>query len=279
MHIYIENITNEIILIFLYILLTTVLCYLIFIGLTLYKIKKNIKDYEKKYDTRVIFIVDEFWMNKYIDLIKTIKNNIIDINDSSRFQDILNDVITKNIKKLDIYIQSNGGYVKDNDVIVNNLINYDGIINTYIPKFAYSAACLISLCGNNIYMNETAVLGPTDPITEIKGNSVSVQSLLKFKKQKKVKNIDETLLIQINDLEKIYNENLIILGRIFLKKHNADPNKNKNLIKIFGSGNYSHESPFTKKFLISNGLNIENNNRFYDLKNILDDIHKLKYFF
>ncbi len=257
------------------ILITLKIYYMFIINPIIINIKNIINKHETENKAKLIVIIDEFWEKKYTNVIKkNFPNNIIDINDSEGFQKILQGTIIQNIKNLDICIESNGGYVKPNDIIVCNLLDYDGIINTYVPNYAFSASSLIALCGNKIYLNETAVLGPTDPITEIKGKSVSVESLLKLKKQKNINSIEESLIIEINDLEKVYIENKRTLKRIF-RRHQKSNNYVYCMANIFGSGKWSHGSPFTKKFLVSHGFSNEKNENMKIMEIILDNIFKL----
>lgn len=190
-------------------------------------------------------------------------NYVLDLNDSYGFQKILKSIIDDNIQKIDICIESYGGSVFDNDIIVKNLLDYDGRIETYIPTYAYSAASIISLCGHVINMGNSAVLGPTDPIDNINNVRLSVQSLIKVKTLHYDK-IDCNMLAQILDSEKAYDENYKLLGQIFSRHiENCISGKiifKKKMCKLFGSGILSHGSPFTKKFLLKKGLLIGNNN-------------------
>lgn len=263
-----------------------VLYYYFYIKRIIIKIKNKIIKLESKNNSKIIFIVDKFWSKKYFNIINYhLSDRLIDINDSLQFQNILNNTITENINRIDICIQSNGGYIHDNDIIINNLLNYQGEINTYIPSYAYSAASLISLCGSNIYLNNTAVLGPTDPTVEIKNETISVNSLLQLKKNKEIKDIKDMTLLHIYDAEKLFNENLNILRKIFKRHQKNIKEKGKkknfitNMLEIFGSGKWSHSSPFTKKYLTSKGLNIQNSPEMDKYSNILNDIYKLNYFF
>lgn len=277
---------NIIIMIYIALLILIIL-YFIYVFNCYNNIKSKIMDLENKNDSKIIFILDEFWNTskyfKFFDFNNFLGDYVIDINNSSQMQYILNKISKKNIKKIDICLQSYGGNIQDNDIIVNNLLNYNGIINTFIPYYAFSAASLISLCGHNIYLNENSILGPTDPVIEKKDGSYSVNSLIQLKKEKKINKISDEILLQISDYEKLYFENKRILHKIFKrhKNNNTLGNKTKfidNMIQLFGSGEWSHSSPFTKKYLMTKGLNINTDNNLVVYGDILNDIFNLNFY-
>ena len=211
-------------------------------------------DYEKENNSKILFIIDKDEIDIDLDYFS---NYIIDIDDSSKFQNIYNKLIENNIKKLDICVESHGGNIQDSDIIIHNLLNYkylfNGKINTFVPYKSYSAGTLISLCGDEIFMNHSSVLGPCDPIICKSVNEISVNSYLKYKSE--YENIDENTILKMNDYEKLYNENINLLTRIF-KNLNKKKLK-KKIIKIFGSGNFSHDSSFTSNYLKKLGINIK----------------------
>lgn len=236
------------------------------------KIFIMIEKYNMQNNSASIFFIDKNRNNslpkinnmcEYVDKIIFGANYILDINDSYGFQRILDTIINKNIKKLDICVESYGGCVFDNDIIVKNLLDYDGVIETYIPNYAFSAASIIGLCGHNINMGNSAVMGPTDPIDSINNMRISVNSLIKMKTNHCDK-LDSNMLVQIFDSEKAYHENILLMRQIF-KRHvdNSLVGRklfSKRMCHLFGSGEISHGLPFTKRFLLKKGLLIGNSN-------------------
>lgn len=252
-----------------------------------YKIHKMTKIHNEKDNSFSVFFIDKNKIDilpksndicEYVDKILFGTNNILDINDSYGFQRLFDYILNKNIEKLHICVESYGGCVFENDIIVKNLLDYDGTIETYIPNYAFSAASIISLCGHNINMGNSAVLGPTDPIDNINNMHVSVNSLMKMKTNYCDK-LDSSMLIRIIDSEKAYYENVSLMREIF-KRHIDKSLTGKNLFKkkmchLFGSGEISHGLPFTKKFLLKKGLLIGKNNINYwcEIMNIIKKIY------
>lgn len=270
---YLISYLNNILITFFLIIFCIKIYYFLYIKKIINDIKKEIILLESKDNSKLIFIIDNFWNNKYIDIINYhLKEHIISINDSLQFQNILNKILSNNIKTINICIHSNGGFIQENNIMIHNLLEFNGIINTIVPYHAFSAASLLTLCGHNIYLSDTSVLGPTDPLILCNKTYVSAQSLLELNKVKKIKKIQDKIFLQIKEAEKLYNDNIKILNIIFNRKYN------KNLINIFGSGNISHDCPFTKKYLISNGMNILNKIDMNNYINILNNIFKLDNF-
>jgi ATP-dependent protease ClpP protease subunit len=237
------------------------LYFFIFIVYGIYVYKK-IKSYEKKNKTKVIFICDKYWKDRFFSLIKLFFYNkyICETDDYYIIRNILIDCEHNNIKKLDIILETYGGIAIYNNKLINFLLEFKengGEINIHIPFYAQSAGTMIALCGNVIYMDNYAIMSPTDPIINIDGNNISIDALNKLfnikKSNKSLNNIlSDDLFLKTIDYKKIYDENLELLGRILINK--------KKLVEIFGSGKYSHDRIFTKNFLLEQGLNIKDEN-------------------
>ncbi|ARF08839.1 serine dehydrogenase proteinase [Catovirus CTV1] len=271
----IDKIVWTLIFTFLLIFLILVLHFL-YMKRKISKIKQKISKIEKDSNSKVIFVVDEWWSSYYGKYVEYFDDYLVDINNSGQFQNILNKMRSREITTINICIQSKGGLISENDIIIHNLLNYEGKINTYVPKYALSAASMLALCGDNIYLYNTSVLGPTDPIVCVKQKSLSVYSLIKLKENKKINNISDDILLQIYESERYYYENLKLLKRICLKhkKNNNITDKNfaKKVLRNFGSGKWTHSTPFTKKFLESTGLNVRSTDEINDYSEILNDI-------
>jgi hypothetical protein len=86
--------------------------------------------------------------------------NFIDISDVDGFTDLINSI---NGKKVDVLLHSPGGQADATERIVGILRNKFDEVNFLVPHSAYSAATMLALSGNNIFLHPSAVLGPIDP--------------------------------------------------------------------------------------------------------------------
>ena len=105
--------------------------------------------------------------------------NAIDDSDITGFSDLVEGIDSKEI---DIFLHSPGGSAESTERIVNLLRENFSHIRFFIPNAAYSAATMLALCGDEIFMDERSTLGPIDPqiiITTPQGiTSAPVQDIL-----------------------------------------------------------------------------------------------------
>lgn len=66
-------------------------------------------------------------------------------------------------KRLYVILTTSGGSLNPVERIVNIFRNFYEEVNFIIPDYAYSAGTILSLSGDNIYMNYHSVMGPIDP--------------------------------------------------------------------------------------------------------------------
>jgi membrane-bound ClpP family serine protease len=234
-----------------------------------------IKKYERKHKSKFLMITDiesNLYLGPYIYNL-CFAEYIIDINNSEQFQYWIADIVHKKINRIDIVVQSYGGCIFNNDIIITNLISFDGIINTYIPFYAYSAGTMIALCGNNIYMNKFSLLSPTDPQITVNKQVYSSKSLIDIAKN--TINVERTkdMTIKLNAIEakKTHINNLDALRTMFNKKKYNSNTINK-ILDEFGSGKHDHSKPFTREFIKSIGIKINYpipNNIIWITKNII----------
>ena len=223
----------------------------------LYKILKIINlfificIYQFKHKTKIIYVTDNP-MSNLINILQKIgfTNFYININDNINFKKNIMS-IPKNYS-LDIIVQANGGYISCNDHILNVMKNFEGNIKSYVIGHALSAATLIVLASNKIYMDKFSVLGPTDPQIEINNNTseinVSTKSIIELFNSKKPNEISDINLITYFDNKSLYDINIGIVSSL-INKHLKNDYHKKEIVNKFSAGNIPHHTPFDVKFL------------------------------
>lgn len=86
--------------------------------------------------------------------------NSIDDSDITGFSDLIEGIQGP---ALDVFVHSPGGSAEATERIVNLLRANFSSIRFLIPNAAYSAATMLSLCGDTILMDDRSTLGPIDP--------------------------------------------------------------------------------------------------------------------
>ena len=216
-------------------------------------------DYFKKYflkkiinDNNIIFIADVNEYNKG----EKYKYNIVDINNEIEFMKVYSKFELN--ETINIVLHCRGGDISSSDAIINILHLHNGIINIYIPMIAYSAASMIALCGDNIYMNNYALISPVDPQidfgNEEEENMGPVKSYIKIVRNKGIKNLDSNFLLKYYECKSLYEDNLRNMRKILLRKHSRSVVN--NLVKNLGYGIYPHEKQFNIDDLNDLGLKI-----------------------
>src|SRR3990172_8535934 len=72
----------------------------------------------------------------------------------------------KKFKKITLFLQSGGGILEAAIKFVDIIKHYANQFDVIVPMMAKSAASLISLSAENLYMTPVAELGPVDPIVQ-----------------------------------------------------------------------------------------------------------------
>jgi uncharacterized protein YpiB (UPF0302 family) len=186
--------------------------------------------------------------NKYYDIDST--------EDTTRF---IRDLQTMNhSKNLDIILHTSGGNSNNAKLMIDALINHKGRRRVYIPNKAYSAGTLISLTGNQIYMNKNAHLSPIDTqITINNDNLFNTQIPVNI-----LRNITHftrsdhanLLYIHAKMAEKEYYADLKMLDTIFTKLY--APIQRQKIIGGFLRTQLPHDYPISVKEARQFGLNI-----------------------
>lgn len=68
------------------------------------------------------------------------------------------------VKQLDIILHSNGGILDAAIHLTDILRSYSENLNFIVPRFAKSAATLVALSGNGLFMDKPSELGPLGPV-------------------------------------------------------------------------------------------------------------------
>jgi hypothetical protein len=141
----------------------------------------------------------------------------------------IRDVLSKTVNKdIVLLINTNGGYVSWCKQICQALVTYknkytQAKIKVYIPYKALSAGSLIALMGDELYMNDYALLSPADP--QIFGlNSYVVDNVIETKKEQ---SHDLALLVK-----KLFDQNIKLVDSIFemcIRKNPKHENNIRNL--------------------------------------------------
>lgn len=190
---------------------------------------------EKKYKSTIIFIVDK--------KIFATNNNIFKIKNHSEIVELINDC-NENII---IILHSKGGSIFSSDIIFNSLLIFDKQITSYIPKYALSAATIIALASNKIFMNKYAYLSPTDPQIGFEIENISMYCASKvlsdyINLMKNFKQVNSIVALTALDAKTSHNDNINSINKILLKR-NINVNKHDEIINLFCSGEHPHDKP------------------------------------
>jgi len=91
-------------------------------------------------------------------------NMVISMDTVRKFYKHLKSISTpKEETKIDLFLHSNGGDIVAPWKLVTLIREYCSEFNVIVPYRAFSAATLIALGADNIYMHPAGMLGPTDP--------------------------------------------------------------------------------------------------------------------
>ena len=216
---------------------------------------------ENKFDTDIMFIVDEFWDDPRS--LKKLDKYIIDIDDSESFIERIHDINQKNKNRsLSIILYTTGGLIFSSDMIVEILLSYSTKVNIYIPGFAYSAGSMIALCADKLYMNKFSVMGPVDPQmgynVDEHGNEDGASSKCFMQLLDEKEDISDDFYLKALESKSLHSDNIENLKKIIhIKKINLSKNRKKRFIDEFASGKHPHHKPFSVNRLQNMGLPVE----------------------
>ena len=186
-------------------------------------------------------------------IFENICNDVIfDINSHER---IINKMRNKN--NMNIIIDTYGGNITSNDILLNFIITSKIKLNIYVPNKAQSAGTLLSLSADKLYIDKYAYLGPTDPQITYENETYSIRSFMDLCNNKDNNFITDKYLLCYYDNKKLYDENIELCTKLLqnkFKKNISDSKKNE-LLSHLTSGLHSHHIPLSGKY-ISKFLNI-----------------------
>lgn len=197
----------------------------------------------------------------------------------------------KKFKKITLFLQSGGGILEAAIKFVDIIKHYANHFDVIVPMMAKSAASLISLSAENLYMTPVAELGPIDPIVQSPTNpniqvpARSIDDLIKYySREQKASGtterteVDRILLKKIEDLDTYilgsYKSALAFSTRQVhecLKTKIKDPHTLEAAVYEFTEKNESHSFPITFHKLQEYGIGtlIENQASISAVKTLL----------
>lgn len=237
-------------------------------GYYIYKSYALMRDIENKTNSKLIYIKN--WEVSLINkILGCIYNNyVISINDNNSLRRILQN---NSNKKIIILLESIGGYISSSDSMLNLLDNHKPTKTVYVPTYAMSAATLLFLACDNIYINKYAAIGPTDPQITVYNEMVSYKAVSKLLETKPIEKIKDKILITYYENKVLYDDNINYVKK-YINKHkkkNVSENKVNELINMLSAGDIAHHSEISPGSL-TKIININNTIP----ENILS-IHKL----
>ena len=125
-------------------------------GQDLFELRKACYKEIEEYRKRPLLV----YVTRFLEKLPPDTPNFIDISDVDGFTDLVNSI---NGKKVDVLLHSPGGQADATERIVGILRSKFEEVNFLIPHSAYSAATMLALSGNRIFLHPSAVLGPIDP--------------------------------------------------------------------------------------------------------------------
>ena len=157
-------------------------------------------------------------------------------------------------KDFDLILHTPGGEVFSALYISRLLKNYPGKIRTLIPSYAMSGGTLLALSTDEIYMAQSACLGPVDPQLGTLFKSGSAKSWNKIVKFKGKKAEDSSISMAMTGSQytrsiRDHLEETIDFGL-------STPQK-KKLANYLTSGDVEHAFPLTRDRLISLGVPVK----------------------
>jgi len=157
-------------------------------------------------------------------------------------------------KPFDLIIQTPGGCLFSTMMISRMIKNYPGKIRAFIPSFAMSGGTVLALSCDEIYLGDSACLGPVDPQLGglfSHGSANSWDHVVKMKgKKAEDKTIAYSLLgKQATKTVREYLDEIITLP--------MDTKDKKKFIDSITSGKVEHSYPLNARSLQASGLPVK----------------------
>ena len=232
-------------------------------------ILNSIHDFESHSNCRVIYLTDKKADIKYINMEKIIFGRLVghNIDNSNRIMGELANASNKT-EKIYLIIDSSGGLADSCDDIVKyiKILRQKGCyFIAIIPERARSSACCIAFACNEIQMDETAVVSPTDPRVnyDTDSDTVSYSVASAIKAYNNIENIDPPTMA---DLAKYYDDVKSFnwnketmkknLKHFFVSDQENSTEKFNEVVNLLCDGDIPHHILFSRRDLCDFGLKI-----------------------
>jgi ClpP class serine protease len=188
------------------------------------------------YINKISIMIFEYILNEYI----------FDIND---YTNIIKKL--KDNKNINIILNTHGGDISSNDILINFIQDSKINITGYVYKKSQSAGTIIALISNKLYIKPEAILSPTDAQITIDGETYSIKSIINMCEEKDKNYISDKYLINYYENKKLHYENLDLVDKLIQNKLKKNISKQKKLQLIYEltSGDYSHHRPISGLYL------------------------------
>jgi len=206
---------------------------------------KKIKEIEVKRKSRVIALIHR---QESISILGLPISRYITIEDSEQILRAIR--LTPDDMPIDIILHTPGGLVLASEQIAHAIKKHPARVTVFVPHYAMSGGTFIALAADEIVMEENAVLGPVDP--QIGGYPAA--SIINVLKSKPIKEIDDETLMLSDIAGKAVNQVRESIHNILKDKFPEDPEKARQLSKIFTEGRWTHDYPITYEELTQMGL-------------------------
>lgn len=198
-----------------------------------YKRLNLIRKIEKKRKSRVIVLIHRQEVVAFLGIPFT---GFISIEDS---ESILRAIrFTPSETPIDFIVHTPGGLVLASEQIASALSRHKGHVTVFVPHYAMSGGTLLALAGDEIVMDENAVLGSLDPQLA----EYPAISILNAVKQKPLEKINDKTLILADVAEKAMNQVSNSVSSILIQ-NGMNSEKAKKISQTLTSGRWTHDYP------------------------------------
>lgn len=230
------------------------ICFIVdfYFSYKIYEFIKNIYDLKNKLNLNNCIIIynkphESFIKKISIIIFEYILNEFIfDIND---YANIIKKI--KNKQTINIILDTYGGEISSNDILVNFINDSKIKINGYVFKKSQSAGTILALISNKLYIKPEAILSPTDPQISVDGETYSVKSIINMCEEKDKNYISDKYLINYYENKKLHYENMDLINKLLENKFkkNISKDKKSHILYKLTSGDYSHHLPLSGHYL------------------------------
>lgn len=209
-------------------------------------IKFSLSSIKKKTGRNILFI--KHTSSGLFDASMINQNTLLDLNNAMK---------EFNGKPFDLVLHTPGGEIFSSMFISRLIKNYPGQIRVIVPYYAMSGGTLLALSGNEIFMSDTACLGPVDPQLGNLFRYGSAKSWDKIMKLKGKKAEDQSISFAFMGSQ--YTKSIaryidsMLVGRM-------QDSQRKAFVNFLTSGDVEHAYPLTRIELAKFGLPVKHLN-------------------